>query len=287
MRSLYFPFLISFSMAQEMQVRYVSAYSFDAKWAGEFEIVMDQIRAPGYYRSNEKFSPKKWIFRWYYTEEGSIEIAGTDNRLGYNAKSKEYWIEPPENHESIKEEEATTSELEENKKNREQPFINNLLTSFNESIFDGDESKPLINRLMSDSLEDVNGFRAKKWTTTISTNETKMIIEEWMVDNLLLKDTFYSYYIGSDELGDKEIPSISSNDFIKDIDSTSSINNIDGDIVKAKLVVESDNAWVKSMEFEIRELYTIPFDASSFAIPEDYERVEEPNRSWSNQNESK
>ena len=274
-------------MAQEMQVRYVSAYSFDAKWAGEFEIVMDQIRAPGYYRSNEKFSPKKWIFRWYYTEEGSIEIAGTDNRLGYNAKSKEYWIESPENHESIKEEEATTSELEENKKNREQPFINNLLTSFNESIFDGDESKPLINRLMSDSLEDVNGFRAKKWTTTISTNETKMIIEEWMVDNLLLKDTFYSYYIGSDELGDKEIPSISSNDFIKDIDSTSSINNIDGDIVKAKLVVESDNAWVKSMEFEIRELYTIPFDASSFAIPEDYERVEEPNRSWSNQNESK
>ena len=286
MRSLYFPFLISFSMAQEMQVRYVSAYSFDAKWAGEFEIVMDQIRAPGYYRSNEKFSPKKWIFRWYYTEEGSIEIAGTDNRLGYNAKSKEYWIEPPENHESIKEE-ATTSELEENKKNREQPFINNLLTSFNESIFDGDESKPLINRLMSDSLENVNGFRAKKWTTTISTNETKMIIEEWMVDNLLLKDTFYSYYIGSDELGDKEIPSISSNDFIKDIDSTSSINNIDGHIVKAKLVVESDNAWVKSMEFEIRELYTIPFDASSFAIPEDYERVEEPNRSWSNQNESK
>ena len=274
-------------MAQEMQVRYVSAYSFDAKWAGEFEIVMDQIRAPGYYRSNEKFSPKKWIFRWYYTEEGSIEIAGTDNRLGYNAKSKEYWIEPPENHESIKEEEATTSELEENKKNREQPFINNLLTSFNESIFDGDESKPLINRLMSDSLEDVNGFRAKKWTTTISTNETKMIIEEWMVDNLLLKDTFYSYYIGLDELGDKEIPSISSNDFIKDIDSTSSINNIDGDIVKAKLVVESDNAWVKSMEFEIRELYTIPFDASSFAIPEDYERVEEPNRSWSDQNESK
>ena len=273
-------------MAQEMQVRYVSAYSFDAKWVGEFEIVMDQIRAPGYYRSNDKFSPKKWIFRWYYAEEGSIEIAGTDNRLGYNAKSKEYWIEPPENHESIKEE-ATTSELEENKKNREQPFINNLLTSFNESIFDADESKPLINRLMSDSLEDVNGFRAKKWTTTISTNETKMIIEEWMVDNLLLKDTFYSYYLGSDELGDKEIPSISSNDFIKDIDSTSSINNIDGDIVKAKLVVESDNAWVKSMEFEIRELYTIPFDASSFAIPEDYERVEEPNRSWSNQNESK
>ena len=98
MRLLYFPFLISFSMAQEMQVRYVSAYTFDAKWAGEFEIVIDQIRAPGYYRSNEKFSPKKWIFRWYYTEEGSIEIAGTDNRLGYNAKSKEYWIEPPKNH---------------------------------------------------------------------------------------------------------------------------------------------------------------------------------------------
>ena len=106
-----------------------------------------------------------------------------------------------------------------------------------------------------------------------------------MVDNLLLKDTFYSYFIGLDELGDKEVPSISSNDFIKDIDSTSFIDAIDGDIVKAKLVVESDNAWVKAMEFEIRELYTVPFDALSFAIPEDYERVEEPNRSWSNKNE--
>ena len=41
------------------------------------------------------------------------------------------------------------------------------------------------------------------------------------------------------------------------------------------------------MEFEIRELYTVPFDASSFAIPEDYERVEEPNRSWSDKNETK
>ena len=273
-------------MAQEMQVRYVSAYSFNVKWAGEIEIVMDQIRAPGYYRINEKFSPKKWIFRWYHVEEGSVQIAGTDNRLGYNAKSKEYWIEPPENHDAMNEEEAT-GESEENEMNPEQPFINNLLTSFNERIFDGDENRPLIERLMSDTLEEVNGFRAKKWTTTISSDENKMVIEEWMVDNLLLKDTFYSYFIGSDELGDKEAPSISSNDFIKDIDSTSSIDAIDGDIVKAKLVVESDNAWVKSMEFEIRELYTVPFDASSFAIPEDYDRVEEPNRSWSDKNEPK
>jgi hypothetical protein len=181
---------------------------------------------------------------------------------------------------------ATTSELGAYVVDREQPFIFHLLTSFYESIFDGDGSQPLIHRLMSDSLEDVIGFRAKKWTTTISTNVTKMILEEWMVDILLLKDTFYSYYIGSDELGDKEIPSISSNDFIKDIDSTSSINNIDGDIVKAKLVVESDNAWVKSMEFEIGELYTIPFDASSFAFPAASVRVVVQRGSWSNQTES-
>ena len=280
MRLAYFPFLISFSIAQDMQVRYVSSYSFDAKWFGEIEIVLDQIRAPGYYRFNTKYSPKKWMFRWYYSEDGSIEIAGTDNKLGYNAKSKKYWIEPQENYKVINEEE-TKSESQQNKMNGE-GFLYNWLTLFNENIFEGDQNRPLIERLMSDSMENINGFRTTKWTTTISTEENKMVIDEWMVEKLPLKDSFYSYHIGLDT---KEIPSISSNDFIKDIDPTSTIEAIDGDIIKAELVIESDNAWVKSMKFEIRELYTVPFDALSFAIPEDYERVDEPSRSWLGENE--
>ncbi len=30
---------------------------------------------------------------------------------------------------------------------------------------------------------------------------------------------------------------------------------------------------IKSMNFEIRELYAVPFDSLSFSIPEDYEKI--------------
>jgi hypothetical protein len=35
-----------------------------------------------------------------------------------------------------------------------------------------------------------------------------------------------------------------------------------------------EHEFFKSMSFEIKELYTVSFDAASFTIPEAYERIE-------------
>jgi len=65
---------------------------------------------------------------------------------------------------------------------------------------------------------------------------------------------------------------ISSDDFVWSADSTVVLDSLEGRIVQAKM--HTENEFFKSMSFEIKELYTVSFDASSFTIPEAYKRIE-------------
>ena len=55
-------FLISFSIAQDMQVKYVVAYTIDVNWGGEIETVSEITAAPGYAKYSGQLNPKRWIF---------------------------------------------------------------------------------------------------------------------------------------------------------------------------------------------------------------------------------
>jgi hypothetical protein len=157
--------------------------------------------------------------------------------------------------------------------NEEQnPFIELI-----NEIFNDDTATPQIERVAGDGIEIVNGFRTNKWTSTITTESNKLVIEEWMVDGLPLRDSLYSYLsslIESDTVENFSMPKFSSHDIIKNLDSTYAFEPSNESIVLAKLLVDSDDGWIQSASFEIRELYTVPFDASSFTIPEEYERIE-------------
>ena len=48
MRYLILFLLISFTIAQDMQVKYVVAYTVDIDWGGEIEPVSEITAAPGY-----------------------------------------------------------------------------------------------------------------------------------------------------------------------------------------------------------------------------------------------
>ena len=65
---------------------------------------------------------------------------------------------------------------------------------------------------------------------------------------------------------------ISSDDFVWSADSTAVLDSLEGRIVQAKIYIEHE--FFKSMSFEIKELYTVSFDAASFTIPEAYKRIE-------------
>ena len=146
-------------------------------------------------------------------------------------------------------------------------------------IFKDDDASPRIERTLNESIKEINGFRTKKWTTTISTKNNKMVIEEWVVDELPLRDSLYAYISSISEENNELINFIdsvkfSSQDFILGVDSSYTIKKSDEIIVMARLGIDSNNGWVQSALFEIRELYALSFDPLTFTIPEDFERIE-------------
>ena len=288
-------FLISFSIAQDMQVKYVVAYTIDVNWGGEIETVSEITTAPGYAKYSGRLNPKRWIFRILGGERGMIKVPGTKNIMGYNAKRKRYWVTPlgefplfadidlggGQEDETEEKEESTeisiTADTEEKEKKGSRSVRKNQFSKLAENVFENDDDPPQVERILNDGTEIINGFRTNKLTTTISTKSNKLIIEEWMVDDLPLRDSLYSYLFAAIEMDTVEnsnFPKYSSHDFFRGVDSTYAVEQSDGEIVMAKLTIDSDNGWVQWALFEIRELYAVPFDALSFTIPEEYERIE-------------
>lgn len=198
-----------------------------------------------------------------------ILIEGTDHILKYDTKDEEYWLESPEDQYWAP---KTSSNADTTSVDTDSS------STFLFGIDEDDNSIPQIKRIKGDTLENVNGFRARKWTTTFSGSKHKTVIEEWLVDELPLLDISDS--LKNDIIGkfnpykDKKDLikfKFSSDNLIEEADSNSTIQPLEGRIVRAKAVM--NEGFMKSMSFEIRELYAMPFDASSFSIPKEYEQI--------------
>ncbi len=263
-----------------MQINYTTVFSVDTKLIGSVETTFERIVAPGYAKVIMKIDAKKWLPSTFFDrEEGTIIITSVDHILKFDTNEEEYWLVNPEDY-------FKKTNRKEKDDDSSNPFAELFLDVT--EYFDEDD-KPIkrkIERISSDLIESANGFKAKKWTTSIefiSSTRSKnlgFIFEEWIVDDLPLQDTFHSLLhgvkAGLNPLKDQEDElkfKFSSDDFVKSADSTSTLEPLEGYIVKAKAVLE-DHWFFKSMSFEISELYTIPFEVSFFIIPEEYERIQ-------------
>jgi len=251
---------ISLSIAQDMQIRYAIVHSMDMKFIGSIEMITDQTTAPGFFTTNMKTDALGFM-EW---ETGTIMIEGKDHILNYDAKDEEYWLVSPEDHFAP----------DTNSNNGRRSGVIDWLPSF----FEDDTSNPQIKRIESDAPEIVNGYKTRKWTTTISGEKLELVIEEWIADEIPLLDIFDSLRIdvsgALNPYKDKKDYiefKFSSDTFIEKADSNSTIEPLNGRIIKAKL--HKIGPYIKSMNFEIRELYAVPFDSLSFSIPEDYEQI--------------
>ena len=254
-----------------MQIKYVTEFSWDAKFIGEVIIENEEYIAPGFLKMNSNMYPKNWVLRKMFNEnDGEIIIKGEKNILKYNSKDKEYWLINIDEYFN-KEKKDTVSQT---------PLSRSLFFSIIfESLIDSTVDKFIIKREKASQFDKINGFRAKKWTTTIQSYKQKLLFEEWLVKELPLKDTLdslkldimKSFHPNKDR--NKETSyMISSDDFVWSADSTAVLDSLEGRIVQAKMHIEHE--FFKSMSFEIKELYTVSFDAASFTIPETYERIE-------------
>ena len=246
-----------------MQIRYARVHSVDMKVIGSIETTTDQTTAPGFFTTNMKFDAP-WMLGFMEKETGTIMIEGKDHILKYDAKDEEYWLVSPEDHFAP----------DTNSNNGRRSGDTDWLPSF----FEDDTSNPQIKRIEGDAPETVNGYRTRKWTTTISGEKLELVIEEWIADEIPLLDIFDSLRI---DISGALNPYKDKQDFIKfkfssdliinELDTNSTIIPLNGRIIKAKL--DKIGPYIKSMNFEIRELYAVPFDSLSFSIPEDYEQI--------------
>ena len=254
-----------------MQIKYATEFSWDAKVIGKVIIESEQYIASGFFKMNSRAYPKNWVIRKMFNKNGGeIMIRGEKSILKYDVKDKEYWLITADEY-FEKEKKDTVSKSSSSR--------SLFFSDFFEEIFDENNDKFIIHREKTSQIENINGFRANKWNTTIQNSSQKLFFEEWLVQELPLKDTFDSLKL--DLIGSlnptkdqhNNTPFIlSSDDFVWSADSTAVLDSLEGKIVQAKMYCEHE--FLKSMSFEIKELYTVSFDAASFTIPETYERIE-------------
>ena len=287
-------FLFSLSFAQDMQINYKTEFSVDVKIIGPIKTTFDRIVSPGHAKVIMKIDAKKWLPSTFIDREnGTIMITGEKNILKYDIKEKEYWLVSTE--EYFKKQDKRTKQGNSsskdgqptNKSDNTDPFITEIFFEIEDSFDENDEPiQRKIDRLSSEGLENINGFNAKKWTTQIefiSSTRSKslsFIIEEWIVDKLPLQDDFHFLLQSINQelnpIKDQEVEfkfKFSSDDIVKSADSTSTLKPLEGYVVKAQATM-NDHMFLNSMNFEITELFTVPFDPFSFAIPEDFKRIE-------------
>jgi hypothetical protein len=234
---------------------------------GPFIVTFDQTVAPGFLKAEEKIEAERFYARWLMNDEtGEIMINGTEKILKYDKDEEEYWLQSPEDY--FKAPDTSSDDTKS--------------FSFSISSDDEDDAPPNFTRTGGKEIELVHGFRTKKWITTISFSEKKMVFEEWFVDKLplmKLSDSLESaiknkFNPDQDtvELGQFDF---SSNIFIRGMDSLTTLEPIPGHAVKINfLVYEKSNDPEMAVGFEILELYAEPVDTAYFVIPEIYERIE-------------
>ena len=262
--------VLSLLFSQEMQVKYVIEFSWDMKLLGEVTTEREQYIAPGFFKKNSKIYPESWVLRRMFNKDnGEIMIAGGKNILKYDNKEEVYWLITID--EYFKKSEKDTIV---NRSSERDLFFSDVFEEF----FNNSDENFSIQRENTSQVENINGFRAKKWNTTIQNSRQKLFFEEWLVKELPLKDTLDSLKI---DLMEKFNPNphqnsntsfiLSSDIFVQIADSTVILDPLDGKIVQAKMYCEHE--FLKSISFEIKELYTSSFDASSFTIPEKYNHI--------------
>jgi len=197
----------------------------------------------------------------------------------YNINDKEYWIL------------SDDTETDENSDDEDSKRYEYTI-SFDSDGQSKDENKIIsVSRIGHNEMEDIHGFRTKKWTTTLQFSESKIIIDEWAVNEfslLRLADSLNREILRSRGAPDSLVAmmrygsGLSNNEMILGLTKMDSVYNeydvvpIPGEIIKGDVRMFKDNSDDPHGNFgtEVVELYAENYDEKRFTIPDDYELVD-------------
>ena len=195
----------------------------------------------------------------------------------YNINDKEYWKPSDENEQPSEDDDEKPKKIE--------------YTIGSDDESSEDYNIISVSRWDHKEMENIHGFRTKKWTTTLEFSEFKWVIDEWSVKELSLlrlADSLNRQVLISQGINDTLIAissygsGLSNNEMIlgaTKLDSIYKANGIPpitGEIIKGdvKKVEKGDDDPKMSFGIEMVELYAESYDEKRFVIPLDYEFVD-------------
>ncbi len=265
---------VNLSFAQEIQIRMKTKSYFDAPVIGKVNLYQTTVLAKNQKNTYETANIEKRFFGFLAGLFSDINdttghlITDDGRQWEYNINEREYWIYPDED-------EALKSDDE-----KESKKISFTVGNENSEILS-------ISRISSERIDDIHGFKAKKYTTIFETSENKIEIDEWAVKELsLLKvaDTLNKNLLLSLGIPDSIIfastygAGLSNNEMVlgsSELDSLMLVFNITpikGEIIKGDVRLRgkiNDDSDV-SFGTEIVELYAEDFDPRTFSLDKDY-----------------
>ena len=157
---------------QDIQIRMKTKSYFDAPFIGKVDMYQTTFLAKKQRNTQNTLGIQKKIFGFIANLISDISdttghlIMANGKQWEYNTDKKEYWS-PEYFDEENKDDDDGSKEV-----------------SF--TLGDGENDIIYVSRVGYDDLESIHGFRAKKYTTTFETLESKIEIDEWAVRELPL-----------------------------------------------------------------------------------------------------
>ena len=260
------------SLSAQTQVVVKEVMFIDAPYVGEVTTTTSKYAADGLFRQEASIEVDRFLIRLAMGGNkslGSILNGKSESRIVYNAKDEEYAME-------------TFDAIRENGGN---PILKSTMGRMNmgggsregreNNNSDEEEEKSEYDRTISESMERVVGFDARKVTTKIKSNDGLVLFEEWFTtDTTLLQfvseveaDLVASY--GGQKQNN---PRSFSERMLKQAEQE--FESVPGRMVKYTMEMTDDDNGFK-MVWELKSIREVPFNMADFKISSDYEKVDE------------
>ena len=266
-------FCLVVNISAQTQVIIEEVMFMDAPYVGEVTTTTTKYAADGLFRQEASIEVDRFLIRLAMGGNkslGSILNGKTESRIVYNAKDEEYAMET-----------FDTIRVNDGK-----PTLKSTIGRMNmgggsgggrgNDNSDEEEEKSEYDRTISESMERVVGFDARKVTTKIKSNDGLVLIEEWFTT-----DTTLFHFVAEVEAdlvtsygGEKRNnPRSFSERMLKQAEQE--FESVPGQMVKYTMEMKDEDDDGFKMVWELKSITEVPYKASDFEIYNSFKKVDE------------
>ena len=266
-------FCLVVNISAQTQVVVQEVMFMDAPYVGEVSTTITKYAANNYFRQESEVDVDRFLIRMAMggnKKLGSILDGKSESRIVYNAKDEEYAME-------------TFDVIRENDGN---PILKSTMGRMNmgggsregreNNNSDEEEEKSEYDRTISESMERVVGFDARKVTTKIKSNDGLVLIEEWFTT-----DTTLFHFVAEVEADlvasyggrRRNNPRSFSERMLKQAEQE--FESVPGQMVKYTMEMKDEDDDGFKMVWELKSITAVPYKASDFEIYNSFKKVDE------------